>query len=57
MVCHESLRGGFDVDHITPKAAGGGNEITNLQLLCKPCNNAKSDRHPVEFMQGRGYLL
>lgn len=56
-VCRSKLGDMFDVDHITPKSAGGGNEVTNLQLLCRPCNLAKSDKHPVAFMQSRGYLL
>jgi hypothetical protein len=29
-------------DHIIPLAAGGLNDVTNLQLLCQPCNGQKS---------------
>lgn len=29
-------------DHIVPLAHGGLNDVTNLQLLCKPCNLKKS---------------
>ena len=29
------------VDHITPRAAGGGNDLGNLQLLCGHCNSTK----------------
>ena len=32
------------VDHMTPRAAGGGNEIENLQLLCNHCNSSKNAR-------------
>lgn len=32
------------IDHIVPLANGGCNDLVNLQLLCKPCNLAKSDR-------------
>ncbi|MER6826554.1 HNH endonuclease signature motif containing protein [Streptosporangium sp. NPDC000563] len=31
-------------DHIIPLARGGLNDITNIQMLCQKCNNAKSDK-------------
>ncbi len=34
-------------DHVVPTAKGGRTEITNLQVLCQPCNGAKAD-HDVE---------
>lgn len=33
----------LDVDHIVPVARGGGNEESNLWVLCQPCNGGKSD--------------
>ena len=29
------------IDHIVPKSAGGKNELTNVQVMCWPCNNSK----------------
>jgi putative transposase len=29
------------MDHIVPLAVGGTNDLSNLQLLCAPCNLAK----------------
>lgn len=56
-VCRCDIRGGYHVDHILPLAKGGGNEKTNIQLLCPTCNCSKNAKHPVDFMQERGFLL
>jgi 5-methylcytosine-specific restriction endonuclease McrA len=55
-VCRSALDK-YHVDHIMPLALGGDNTNENLQLLCPTCNLSKSAKHPVEFMQMRGYLL
>lgn len=31
----------FTIDHILPKAEGGTNHISNLQIMCLECNNLK----------------
>ena len=33
------------LDRIKPGAAGGEYELSNVQLMCKPCNNAKADNY------------
>ena len=45
------------LDHVIALARGGMNDDSNLQLLCATCNLQKGVKHPVEFMQGKGFLL
>ena len=33
----------FTIDHVHPKSRGGENKLENYQLLCKICNEDKSD--------------
>ena len=42
----------FDIDHIIPKKAGGGDFMENYQLLCHHCNVMKGDK-PMEFLLQR----
>ena len=44
-------------DHIVPLAIGGNNSDENIQLLCNKCNLSKGAKHPIDFMQSRGFLL
>jgi 5-methylcytosine-specific restriction endonuclease McrA len=47
----------YHIDHIMPLALGGSNTDDNIQLLRQRCNNQKCAKHPVDFMQSRGFLL
>jgi 5-methylcytosine-specific restriction endonuclease McrA len=45
------------LDHIMPISKGGTNTDKNMQLLTSTCNLEKNAKHPVDFMQSRGFLL
>lgn len=40
-------------DHIIPKSRGGKNHISNYQVLCTDCNNAKGNLLPGEHVNKR----
>ena len=40
----------LEIDHIIPKAKGGGDYYENYQLLCASCNKIKGDR-PMEYLR------
>jgi hypothetical protein len=55
--CKKPLGSNYHMDHIMPLALGGTNTNDNIQLLRARCNLQKQAKHPVDFMQQRGYLL
>lgn len=55
--CGKRLGDSFHLDHIMPLALGGSNTDANIQLLTARCNMQKRAKHPVDFMQQRGFLL
>lgn len=55
--CNEPLGANYHLDHIMPIHLGGPNIDSNMQLLRQICNLQKSAQHPIDFMQGRGFLL
>ena len=43
-------------DHVVPLARFGANDVTNLQLLCEPCNLKKgANQHPVSALYPRAF--
>lgn len=55
--CGLPLGGKYHLDHVIPIALGGANTDDNIQLLRAVCNRQKHIKHPVDFMQERGFLL
>lgn len=55
--CKKKLGNSYHLDHIIPLALGGSNSDENIQLLRSTCNMQKNAKHPVDFMQSRGFLL
>lgn len=55
--CRTSIKKNNHIDHVIPLAKGGEHSRRNIQLLCPPCNLAKNAKHPVDFMQERGFLM
>ena len=55
--CKQPLGENYHLDHIVPLALSGSNTDDNIQLLRQQCNNRKSAKHPIDFMQQRGFLL
>lgn len=55
--CGKPLGDDYHLDHIIPIALGGKNIDNNVQLLRAKCNLQKSKKHPIDFMQERGFLL
>jgi hypothetical protein len=47
-VCDVALTPPIHIDHIIPIAVGGTNDVANLQLLHKLCNNRKKDSPMAE---------
>lgn len=55
--CGQPLGDNYHLDHIMPLALGGSNTDENIQLLTASCNSQKNAKHPVDFMQSKGFLL
>ena len=55
--CAQPLGDDYHLDHKMPIALGGSNTDGNMQLLRAVCNLQKAKKHPIDFMQIRGFLL
>lgn len=55
--CSLPLGDDYHLDHIDAVSTGGMNVDSNMQLLRKICNLQKYNKHPIDFMQSRGFLL
>lgn len=40
----------FAVDHYLPVKLGGTNDLENIRVCCEPCNRAKHDSHPDDYL-------
>lgn len=45
--CHSSSS--LQYDHIKPFSCGGGNGVSNIQLLCQRCNGSKSNSNTCKI--------
>lgn len=57
VVCKANIKYSYHVDHIQPLSRGGGNGKHDIQLLCPSCNLQKHAKHPIDFMQSKGFLI
>lgn len=55
--CGKPLGKNYHLDHVMPLKLGGTNTDNNIQLLLSMCNQHKHAKHPVDFMQAKGFLL
>ena len=55
--CKQPLGANYHLDHKMPLALGGTNTDDNMQLMRAVCNQKKHAKHPIDFMQSRGFLL
>lgn len=55
--CKTKLGDKFHRDHKVALADGGTSDISNIELLCRPCNQRKHAKDPVSWAKENGRLL
>jgi 5-methylcytosine-specific restriction endonuclease McrA len=55
--CLCSIMRGWHNDHVIALSRGGSDDISNIQLLCQPCNQTKYNKDPFEWALQSGRLL
>ena len=55
--CGTKLGDKFHRDHKVALSAGGTNDISNIELLCAPCNLKKSKKDAIKWAKENGRLL
>ncbi len=53
-ICHMQLQNGYHADHIIPIKLGGTSWISNIQILCPPCNLSKGAKPMEQFLRYKG---
>lgn len=43
-----------EFEHVTPKSKGGTNDMNNLLLACRSCNQSKRDLMPLDITTPEG---
>jgi hypothetical protein len=47
----------MQIEHMTPRARGGSNRLSNLTLACQPCNSKKGSQDIREFLKDKPEVL
>jgi 5-methylcytosine-specific restriction endonuclease McrA len=47
----------LQIEHMTPRARGGSNRLSNLTLACQPCNSKKGSQDIREFLKDKPQVL
>ena len=47
----------LEIDHVQPRSKGGSDRVSNLVIVCHPCNQAKGDQPLEAFLADRPEVL